>query len=66
MYLFSALGPQAARPALPSATDSGDEGQADQAVAVDQAVALDPVHAPVDPLQAGGLQVSFQQLIVID
>ena len=65
---------EAARPALPSASDSGDEGQADQAVAVDQAVVLDPVLpeelapavAPVDPLQAGGLQVSFQQLIVID
>ena len=69
-----AAGLEAARLAHPADSVSGDEGQADQALAVDQAEDVVPVipeepapaaPVPVGPLQAGGLQVSFQQLIVI-
>ena len=60
--------------AHPAVSVSGGEGQAEQALALDQAEDVVPdlldepapaAPVPAGPLQAGGLQVSSQQLIVI-
>ena len=68
---------RAARQALPLPDDSGDDGEPNQALAdqavlpADPALPEDPAPAVPDPedpvpVQAGGLQVSFQQILVID